>query len=176
MWYNKFIEESIACGYEFSSFYIYMGDCQHCYEGLCWVASYRCLMYRMLVQGIFMRWSRSSSSTCLSEGGRFLWLARTCARLCDIWGEWTIECLEVGIETDYFSNYTLGNILLSWNPFLCRRCVLMGFFYMPLYFFIFFLSKSCWSYILKAINTNTRLTWKPKNRKKNHNILVLLFF
>ena len=29
--------------------------------------------------------------------------------------------------------------------------------------------------LLKAINTNTRITWKLENREKNHDILVLLF-
>ena len=30
--------------------------------------------------------------------------------------------------------------------------------------------------ILKAINKNTRLTWKPKNREKNHDIVNFILF
>ena len=34
----------------------------------------------------------------------------------------------------------------------------------------------CSDTILKAINNNPRLTWKPENREKNHDTLVFIIF
>ena len=34
----------------------------------------------------------------------------------------------------------------------------------------------CFDTILKAINTKSRLTWKPKNWEKNHDVLSFIIF